>query len=85
MLWVLKRISMRRFFEHPKHMFKLMDKKIIAILCSKILLNWPYGYHSSSYQSFTVLTLCRPIDFSLKFDIVKSGLSIVCIEGSRSF
>ena len=29
-------------FEHPKHMFKLMDKKIIAILPSKILLIWPY-------------------------------------------
>ena len=24
-------------------MFKPMDKKIIAILRSKILLNWPYG------------------------------------------
>ena len=30
-------------FEHPKHMFKLMDKKIIAILRWQILLNWPYG------------------------------------------
>ena len=28
--------------EHPKHMFKLTCKKLIAILCSKILLNWPY-------------------------------------------
>ena len=27
-------------FEHPKYMFKLMDKKIIAILRKK-LLNWP--------------------------------------------
>ena len=26
-------------FEYPKHMFKLMEKKIIAILFSKILLN----------------------------------------------
>ena len=33
MLWVLKKtVSMRRFFWAPKHMFKLMDKKIIAIL-----------------------------------------------------
>ena len=33
MLWVLKwTVSMRRFFEHPQHMFKLMGKKIIAIL-----------------------------------------------------
>ena len=30
-------------FEHPKHMFKLMDKKIIAILRKLFLLNWPYG------------------------------------------
>ena len=31
MLWVLKRtVSMR--LEHPKHMFQLMDKEIIAIL-----------------------------------------------------
>ena len=25
-----------------KHMFKLMDKKTITFLCSKIFLNWPY-------------------------------------------
>ena len=30
-------------FEHPKHMFKLIGKKVIAILRWKILLNWPYG------------------------------------------
>ena len=35
MLWVLKK-------NHLKHMYKLMDKKIIIILCSKILPNWPY-------------------------------------------
>ena len=29
-------------FEHPKKIFKLRDKKIIAILRSKILQNWPY-------------------------------------------
>ena len=29
-------------FENPKHMFKLMDKKKIAILSWKILHNWPY-------------------------------------------
>ena len=32
MSWVLKRtVSMRRFIEHTKHTFKLMDKKVIAI------------------------------------------------------
>ena len=29
-------------FEHPKHMFELMDKKIITILCKLFFLNWPY-------------------------------------------
>ena len=28
--------------EHPKHMFKLMGKKLMTILRSKILLNWTY-------------------------------------------
>ena len=28
-------------------MFKLMDKKLIAILCLNILLNWPYDDMSS--------------------------------------
>ena len=32
MLWVLKRtVSMRRFFKHPKHIQKIMDKKIFTI------------------------------------------------------
>ena len=45
MLWVLKRtVSMRRFFKHPKHMLKMMGKKIITILHAKILLNWTYVY-----------------------------------------
>ena len=28
----------------PKQMFKLIDKKIIAILLKLFLLNWPYTY-----------------------------------------
>ena len=46
MLWVLKRtVSSSRWdgsFEHPKHIFKLMDKKITAILCLIFWLKWPY-------------------------------------------
>ena len=30
-------------FEHPKHMFNLMGKKMVTILALKKLLNWPYG------------------------------------------
>ena len=32
-------------------------------------------------QSFAVLSLCRPIEFSIKFETVKWGCSIVYIEG----
>ena len=39
MLWVLKRtVSMRRFFEHPKQMFKLSDQKLLTILRPNICL-----------------------------------------------
>ena len=32
MLWVLKTtVSMRRSFEHPKHMLKIKGKKIVTI------------------------------------------------------
>ena len=32
MLWVLKRtVTMRQFFEHPKHMFKLIDAEKITL------------------------------------------------------
>ena len=52
MLWVLKRtVSMRWFFEHPKHMFKLMSKEINTILGAQRILIWTYDSH---------LTLCRP-------------------------
>ena len=39
MLWVLK----STFFKYPKLMFKLIDKKTIAILRKLFLLNWSYG------------------------------------------
>ena len=36
MLWVLKKPSQQDgSFEHPKHIFKLIGKEIIAILCLK--------------------------------------------------
>ena len=48
-------------FEHPKHMFKLMNKKKIATLHSKVLLNWSYTSKvlgpvvKSAYQKFHFL------------------------------
>ena len=42
MLWVLKGIvSMRWVFEHPKQMFKLMNKNKSTILPSIFFLPWP--------------------------------------------
>ena len=32
-----------------QNMFKLMDKKIIAILRKLFLLNWPYGHYFVTY------------------------------------
>ena len=53
MLWVLKRtVSMRRvFFEHPKHMIKLMGKKINAILGAQSILIWTYVLALIPYAS----------------------------------
>ena len=44
MLLVLKRtVWMRRFFWAPKHVLKLIYKKIFTILLSNFLLNWTYA------------------------------------------
>ena len=40
-------------FEHPKHMFKLMDKKIIAIICGFFLLNWFFAEEHNYLEIFT--------------------------------
>ena len=58
---------MRRFSWAPKHMFQLMDKKIIAILRKLFLLNWPYGdkenmsYYDVTFSAYrsTVLRFCE--------------------------
>ena len=45
MLWVLKEPSQwDGSFVHPKHMFKLIGKKIITILHSKNVLIWTYAF-----------------------------------------
>ena len=40
-------IMLEGSFKHPKHMFKLMDKKIITILRIYFWLNWPYDKYRS--------------------------------------
>ena len=51
-------------------MFKLMDKKIIAILCSKFLLNWPYAF------------LLDPIYFLLHLALSCTSTSVNCFLGT---
>ena len=46
------RLNKMGFFEHPKHMFKLMGKKIIPNLPSKILLDWTYGPKVSTHAPY---------------------------------
>ena len=36
-----------RLIEHPRHTFKLMDKKTIAIVHNFVMLNWAYGFANS--------------------------------------
>ena len=49
MLSVLKRtVSMRLLCWAPKHLFKLMDKKIVTILDSTLLLIWAYEIYSET-------------------------------------
>ena len=40
-------------FEHPKHMFQLMDKKLIAILRYLCLLNWLSAAHCTVYSPYS--------------------------------
>ena len=47
--------------EHPKHMFKLMDKKIITILRKLFLFNWPYGNQSTLQLIYSIL-----VEFTLR-------------------
>ena len=47
MLCVFKRtVSIDGSIEHPKHMLKLMDKKIFTILCSRFLLLRTYDLNT---------------------------------------
>ena len=40
-------------------MFKLMDKKIIAILCKLFFLNWPYGVIKVMHRTYQIIVFYR--------------------------
>ena len=48
-------------FEQPKHMLKLMCKKIITILFSKILLDWTYDKTRFSILNSLGISASAPI------------------------
>ena len=58
-------------FEHPKHMFQSIGKKIVTILCSKSFLIWPYGHFTVYFVYLTsnlhcILCLMSEGDFKIK-------------------
>ena len=64
MFWVLKRTaSMKRFFWAPKHMFKLMSKKIKAILGAQTILIWDYAV-CITFSKFYTLSCKKCISWS---------------------
>ena len=64
MLFVLKRtVSMRRFFEHTKYMFKLIGNEINAILGAKLSLPGPMrGGLPSSAVKAEIITFAYSLD-----------------------
>ena len=55
MLWLLSS------FEHPKHMFKLIGKKINAILGTQTILIWTYDNFLISQPKYILWVLKRTI------------------------
>ena len=51
------RLTETFFFEQPKHMFQLMDKKIITIFGWNFLLNWPYEDNKGADQTAFVILI----------------------------
>ena len=62
-------------FEHPKHIFKLMDKNIITILRSKNLVIWSYKLKFFlSFLSFLSFFLSFSLYFFLYFFCITTSL-----------
>ena len=56
MLWVLQRtVSLRRFFEHPKHMLKPTGKKILTILAKKFCSSKPVQSSQITANTFKIM------------------------------
>ena len=85
------------FSEHPKHMFKHVDKKMIAILSSKILLNLgvhTHVFYSNSIICHSIMHICINYIISMKMVtlvllkpgiLYVSSLSLQCRFRSAGF
>ena len=60
-----------------KHMFKLMDKKIIAILRWKYLLNWPYDPYSIADNGFHQYT--KPLGALQHLQVYAAEPATLCV------
>ena len=71
-------------FEHPKHMFRLLGKKIFAFLRSKFLYNWTYGLLSQFF--FRRYKMCHIQSLLLLYiaTCVSADLYLHSIRGSNN-
>ena len=78
-------------FEHTKHMIKLIDKKIIAILRKLFLLNWPYAYTRMGFSGLIcrvkegrLLPICDKFVCFVWFDSLRS-INNLSVKQGRVF
>ena len=50
-------------------MFKLIDKKIVAILLKLFLLNWPYDIEGTAFSFYTNIVAKNFKAFQLSFSV----------------
>ena len=75
MLWVLKRTHSGDSFEHPKHMLKLMNKKIFTVYAEIFCLSKPVS--SFSYPVGLLYYLCLNLKLHTFFAYAGFGYSTV--------
>ena len=70
-------------FENPKHMFKLMDKKIITILRLNFLLNCPYKRSPSIANIVALVCLCSILiqsNSKTQIGLLENGIASVFVK-----
>ena len=65
------------------HGFTYTLKRISYVIISSFFRTGGNNNLPHISENIQLLTLCRPMDFTIKLDIINSGWSIVYIEGSQ--